>query len=246
MAVYFVLELPKTDHSHWLEKLAKVDFLGALCLVSAVFCLLMGLDNGSNTGWTDKHTYVPLVLTPVLFAVFILIEMTIASHPFAPGHIIFDRSLFACYMANFSGVAGQISPVFILPLFYQAVDGMSAAQSGALLVPAMVSAVLASLGSGLIIRNTGRYYWITVASFAILLFSMVPLFLFMGAWKQVTTGMVVGLMFTALGAGSGKFLLLVLARPSLFQMKTIMPVQFFPPPIPVEKKKSDLFQGHLN
>ncbi|KAJ2905605.1 multidrug resistance protein fnx1 (MFS multidrug transporter) [Zalerion maritima] len=202
IAVYFVLDLPKADHGHWLDKLAKVDFLGALCLVSAVFALLVGLDSGSNTGWSDKYTIIALCVTPVLFAVFIFVEMKVASHPFAPGHIIFERSLFACYLANFFGVAGQIAPVFCLPLFFQAVNGMSAARSGTLLVPAMVSAVLASLGGGIIIRRTGRYYWVTVASFAVLLFSMVPLVLFAGAWKNITAGVVIGLVLTALGAGS--------------------------------------------
>lgn len=209
LAVYYVLDLPKHSSSnavaedHWRAKLAKVDFLGAACLVAAVFCLLVGLDNGSNYGWNEKETYVPLTLTPMLFAFFVFVEMRVAAHPFAPGHIIFERSLFACYLANFFGVAGQIAPVFVLPLFFQAVGGMSATHSGALLVPAMVSAVLASLGGGLVIRRTGRYYGITVASFTVLLFSVVPLFLFTGGWKKINAGVVVGLVLTALGAGSG-------------------------------------------
>lgn len=39
--VYFILELPKMDQSHWREKLAKVDFLGAFSLVIAVSFLLV-------------------------------------------------------------------------------------------------------------------------------------------------------------------------------------------------------------
>lgn len=48
LAVYFVLDVPRPDQSHWLQKIRKVDFLGALVLVLAVVALLVGLDSGSN------------------------------------------------------------------------------------------------------------------------------------------------------------------------------------------------------
>ena len=36
--VYLVLDLPKSEDSNWLEKLRRIDFLGAFSLVIAVFC----------------------------------------------------------------------------------------------------------------------------------------------------------------------------------------------------------------
>lgn len=93
IAAYLVLDLPTLDSSHWRNKLARVDFLGAFFLVSAVLCLLIGLDNGSNTGWNQTYSIVPLAISPALFAIFILVEIKVASHPFAPGHIIFERSV---------------------------------------------------------------------------------------------------------------------------------------------------------
>lgn len=93
VAAYWILDVPQLDTSHWRDKLARVDFLGAFFLVSAVLCLLIGLDNGSNTGWDKLYTIVPLAISPALFAIFILVEIKVASHPFAPGHIIFERSV---------------------------------------------------------------------------------------------------------------------------------------------------------
>jgi hypothetical protein len=169
-----------------------------------VFSLLLGLDGGSNVGWSSvRHTIVPLSVAPILFAIFLVVEIKVASHPFAPGHVILDRAMFAAYLSNFFGVAGQISPLFFLPLFYQAVDGYSATRAGLLLIPSMVAAVCASIGGGLVIRRTGRYYWITVASFGLLLCSVVPLALFTGLVANSTTGITFGLVLLALGAGSG-------------------------------------------
>jgi hypothetical protein len=39
--VYFMLELPEIDQSHWKEKLGNVDFLGAFSLIVAVATSLM-------------------------------------------------------------------------------------------------------------------------------------------------------------------------------------------------------------
>ena len=179
----------------------RIDFLGAFTLVIAVIALLAGLDSGSNLGWSHIITIVSLSLTPLLFGIFIFVEMKVAGHPFAPGHIIFDKSLFACYLANFFGVAGQVAIIFFMPLYFQAVQGNSATQSGALLVPGMVSSVIASIGGGYIIKKTGRFYWITVASWGLLMFATLPLAL--SVWFRTTPGEVIGLVLVALGPGSG-------------------------------------------
>lgn len=203
VTVYFVLHLPKRDDSHWREKLARVDFLGAFFLVSAVLCLLLGLDNGSNEGWSKTQTIVPLAVSPALFAAFISIEVRVASHPFAPGHVIFERSLFAAYLCNFFGVLGQMPVLFFLPLLYQAVDGVSAVQAGLLLMPGSIFGVGASLGSGFVMRRTGRFYWMNVAGWGLLMLSMVPMVFFSGPLKS-EAGTSIALGILALGAGTGK------------------------------------------
>ncbi|KAM0559565.1 hypothetical protein ACHAPJ_004089 [Fusarium lateritium] len=201
MAVYFVLDLPPVEHDHWLAKMRKIDFLGAFTLVSAVVALLAGLDSGSNLGWSHIITIVALSLTPVLFGLFLLVEIKVASHPFAPGHIIFDRSLFACYLVNFFSVAGQMAAIFFVPLFFQAVQGLSATESGSLLVPGMVAGVMASLSGGWMIKRTGKFYSITVAAYALLLSAVLPLGL--SVWFQSTLGEVTGLVVMSFGAGCG-------------------------------------------
>lgn len=203
VAVYFVLHLPRRAASHWLEKLRKVDFTGAVFLVSAVLCLLLGLDNGSNVGWANLYTIVPLSVSPALFAVFLFVEINVASHPFAPGHVIFDRSLCAAYLTNFFNFFGQFTVLFYLPLLYQAVNGSSAVKSGLLLLPVSIFGVSSSLLSGFVMKKTGRYYTLTVASTGILLLSVVPLVLFAGAWFSSTLGSSFALAMVAVGTGSG-------------------------------------------
>lgn len=203
LAVYFILDLPPMMRDHWVNKLRRIDFLGAFTLILTVIALLVGLDCGSNLGWSHLMTIVPLALTPVFTAVFLFIEIKVAAHPFAPGHIILHPSLFGAYLVNFFGAAGQLAIFFYLPLYFQAVRGASATESGALLVPAMIGSVVASVGSGILIKKTGRFFWMTVWSYALLLFSMLPLGLSM--WYGSLVGEELGLVLGAIGGASGAF-----------------------------------------
>jgi hypothetical protein len=119
LMVFFVLDLPKVEHSHYREKVGKIDFLGAFSLVVAVLALLVGMDRGGNVAWSDTVTIVFLSISIPLFALFVFIEMRIAANPFAPGYIIFDRPLFASYLSNFFSLAAHMGVVFYVPLYFQ-------------------------------------------------------------------------------------------------------------------------------
>ncbi|KAK6079238.1 major facilitator superfamily transporter [Seiridium cupressi] len=200
IAVFFVLDLPKTDHSHWVEKIKKIDFPGAITLSIAVFLLAYGLDKGSNEGWSNIATIVPLALTPVLCAVFIFIENKIASNPFAPGHVILDPPVLAAYGANFFGVAAQMGAWFFVALFYQGALALTAAESGLMFLPGTISGLIGSLGGGLIMRRTGKYYWLTLIGYSIVFLSLVLIVLFTGVVAKSLVGILVAMVVLALGA----------------------------------------------
>ncbi|OQV06540.1 hypothetical protein CLAIMM_11092 [Cladophialophora immunda] len=207
LVVYIVLDVPAVNSDRWAQKLRCVDFVGALTLIAAVCCLLIGLDNGSNEGWNKLHTILPVSASPVLFALFMLVESKYAAHPFAPGHIIFDRSLFACYACNFFSTAGYMAALFLLPLLYQAVYELSPVQAGMLLIPGSVSAVLGSLGSGLIIKRTGHYYKAAITCYCLCLLCPV-VFVTALAWKPQymaasMVGTIIGQILVSIGQGAG-------------------------------------------
>ncbi|XWW97843.1 hypothetical protein V2A60_005830 [Cordyceps javanica] len=211
LIVYFALDLPPPSTDHVLAKMRRVDFLGALTLVGAVFSLLLGLDAGSRGGsgsgsggggWTGRTALVSLgVAAPLLLAAFLYVEARVATHPFAPGRVVLAPRMAACYMANFFGMAAQMGAFFFLPLCFQAVHGFGAAASGALLVPGMVCGVAASIAGGWTIKRTGRFYWATVAGFG-LLFAALPV-LAVGLWRRDVLLEEAGYVVCLIGAYSG-------------------------------------------
>ncbi|KAL8714626.1 MAG: hypothetical protein Q9220_001574 [cf. Caloplaca sp. 1 TL-2023] len=203
VSVSLVLHLPKKETVAWKTKLARVDFLGAFILVSAVFTLLLGLDRGSNVSWSIPVTIASLSVSFPLFALFVLVEQRFASEPFAPSRIIWDRSLVACYFCNFFSFAGYLALLFYLPLFYQAVDGFTATQAAVRLFPAIISGVCGSLFAGVLMQRTGTYYWLTVVAYTMLTLGVLLVMLCSDFIVNNTYGISVGLVISGFGNGIG-------------------------------------------
>lgn len=207
IAVLVVLKEPEPEivkkESDWRGKLKRVDFLGALMLVLAVFALLLGMDRGSNVSWRAKECLIPLCLSIPLFALFILVEVKVASEPFAPGHVVFNTSLFAAYMCNFFSFAGYLAALFYIPLYFQAVHGDSASRAGVLLIPAILCGVSGSLFGGIVMKRTGKYYWLTVIAYLMLSVGLLGILLFSGAVIDSTIGIIISSSLCAFGNGIG-------------------------------------------
>lgn len=201
LAVYLVLDIPPPSNSKWWAKIRKIDFLGAFTLLAAVFALLVGLDSGSNLGWSHRFTIASLSITPLLFAIFAYVEVKVAAYPFAPGHIIFHRDLYACYVTHFMSMGAYMAVLFTVPLFFQAVQGVSATVSGAYLVPGMLGVVVASVGGGWLVKRTGRFYWLSVVSFGFSFAASLPMVL--AIWFRSSVGEIIGICLLTLGGSSG-------------------------------------------
>ncbi|USP82460.1 uncharacterized protein yc1106_09734 [Curvularia clavata] len=202
IAVALVLHLPEQDQSHWKEKVKKIDFLGAAILIVAVFGLLVGLDRGSNVSWSNPVTVAGLAMTP-LFVVFVFVEKYVASNPFAPGHIILNKTLFACYLCNFFSFGGWLAAQFFLPLYWQVIGDYDASEAGLLLVPSVITSVLGSLFGGFYMKRTAKYYWITISAFTGLTVGLSLILIFAGALAQSIPVMVVGIAICGFGQGLG-------------------------------------------
>ncbi|KAF1817427.1 vacuolar basic amino acid transporter 2 [Eremomyces bilateralis CBS 781.70] len=204
-AVLFAFKAPTRDHSHWAEKLKRVDFLGATFLVLAVFFMMLGLDRGSNVAWADKYTITALALCVPLAGIFLYVEMRVAAEPFAPGHIIFERSLVACYLVNFFAYGGWMATLFYVPLYLQAVLGFTATQAGVMLIPVIVCVVSGSLVGGFYMQRTGRYFKITVVSATTPVFALISIVLFLGVIQTTplirSIGIIVSLSICAFPHG---------------------------------------------
>jgi len=203
VSVGMALKLPKRESQDFRAKLKRVDFGGALTLVAAVFCLLLGLDRGGNISWQDHITIGNLVAFAILFVAFAFIELRVAAEPFAPKKIIVNPSLLASYLANFFAAGMGVVQAFMITLYFQAVKGRSAGEAGMVLIPSILAGVTGSLVSGIIMQATGRYYWLSVCAFTLMAFGHLLVPAFSGVLLYSYAGITVGLCFSSFGVGAG-------------------------------------------
>lgn len=187
------------------EKIRRIDFLGAITLVCAVFCLLYGMDKGGSLGWQHASTVSALISFAFLFIIFGLIEGFVAAEPFAPPRIVFSRRLIAPYLLNFLTVAASFGQLFHTSLYFQAVLGKSAAVTGAWLVIVIAADLTSSLVCGVIMQSTGRYYYLSTCSYIIMLSGIVTVAGGTGLLRMPKSmgEIIAGLAVTALGYGGG-------------------------------------------
>jgi len=144
------------------QRNASVDYLGAATIVGSVTSFILYLSwAGPDRGWTSATGVALLVATVVLAGVFVLVE-TRASEPILPmelfGHWTFTSNII---FAMIMGV-GMFGGLIYLPIYLQAVKGMSATESGLAMLPLVVGIFVTSIGGGQIMARTGRYKWMPI------------------------------------------------------------------------------------
>ncbi|KAK1221195.1 hypothetical protein PQX77_016009 [Marasmius sp. AFHP31] len=202
LSVSLTLHLPQVEASDFKTKIKRVDFLGAVTLIFFVFFFLFGLERGGNVAWNDQYTTGALAISGVSFIFFALTEMKWAREPFAPRRIIVNPSLIAAYLVNFFAIASEMSMVFQVSLYYQAVRSYSAAQAGLAILPAIAGGVLGSLTGGLVIQATGKYYLITALACFLQMVGLLDVVLGSGIIFASVVGISAGLFVSMLGNGA--------------------------------------------
>jgi len=147
---------------HHVRRNASVDYLGAATIVGSVTSLILYLSwAGPQKGWTSATGILLLVAMVVLAGLFVLVESR-AKEPILPlelfKHWTFDSNiLFAMIMG-----VGMFGGLIYLPIYLQAVKGMTATQSGLAMLPLVVGMFSTSISGGQVMSRTGRYKWMPV------------------------------------------------------------------------------------
>lgn len=135
----------------------RIDYLGAALLTSGLVALLLVSVWGGTTYAWSSPVIVGLGLVAVaVLAAFFLVE-TRAPEPFLPLEIFRDRAVAVAAVLVFLTGVVMYGGIVSLPLFVQAVLGISATGSGLLLLPLIGGLLVSVVSSGRLISRWGRY-----------------------------------------------------------------------------------------
>jgi EmrB/QacA subfamily drug resistance transporter len=163
------LKLPVRRREH------AIDYAGAVTIMASVAALLLYLNwRGPDYGWGDGVALALAVAAVGFAALFVWIESR-AAEPILPLHL-FRNAIFRVGNA-FGFLSGMVlfGTIIFLPLYLQAVKGMSPTESGLALLPAVIGIFSTSISAGQMITRTGRYKIYPVLGGLILIFAMLGL-----------------------------------------------------------------------
>jgi EmrB/QacA subfamily drug resistance transporter len=190
------LRLPWTRHEH------RIDFAGAGLLVGGVTALILMLGWSANSyGWLSSMSVGLLALSATLTGAFIARER-VAPEPIVPSRLFAVPTVRVVIPMVFVSGAIMFGANAFLPLYLQAVSGVSPTNAGLLLSPLAIGVAVSAMVTGRLTAKTGRYKrWpilgMTLCIIGLLVLS--PLRSERG-WLAVA---IVGMLFV--GAGIGAF-----------------------------------------
>jgi EmrB/QacA subfamily drug resistance transporter len=184
------------------KRQVKIDWLGALLLVVGVSCILLATQFGGTSYPWGSVQVVGLFAAGALVLVGFVFREATAPEPILPLEL-FRIQIFsvANIIAFVSGVA-MFGALAFLPQYMQLVHGVSATESGLLLLPLLIGLLAMSISSGLYISRTGRYRWFPLAGTIGVTIGLV-LLTRLGAHTSL---LLVGLYILVFGLGLGLFM----------------------------------------
>jgi EmrB/QacA subfamily drug resistance transporter len=135
----------------------KIDYPGALLIVSAVCCVLLVTTMGGNeAAWSSPLILSLSAAALALFALCVMQELR-ASEPILPPRLFANPIFSTASLINLLTSIGLLGGIIFMPLFMQMVYRLDAGNSGLMLIPFTATTVVAAISAGRLMAATGRY-----------------------------------------------------------------------------------------
>ncbi|MFH1562890.1 MAG: MDR family MFS transporter [Nitrospirota bacterium] len=161
--------MPKITHK---VKDRSIDFLGAFLIAFGLVPLLLALVwGGSEYAWNSLQVISLLSIAAVSLFLFALAERK-ARNPILSFDLFRNKVFSVSVLTIFLTSIGMFGAILYIPIFAQGVIGVSATNSGFIMMPMMISLVIASVISGQIISKTGRYKFLAILGVVVVILGM--------------------------------------------------------------------------
>jgi len=164
--------MPKIVHN---IKDRSIDYLGALLIMVFLVPLLLAFVwGGSQYPWGSWQIIGLFVVAVAALVGFVITEHKVHEPILSPS--LFRNKVFTySNLAVFFSAMGMFGAIMFIPLFAQGVVGISATNSGAILMPMMIGMMITSAVGGQIISRSGNYkilgiIGMTIATIGVFLF----------------------------------------------------------------------------
>jgi hypothetical protein len=162
LVIILLVHLPNqkldVQASGWKGKLSQLDPIGNLIFFPGIVCLVLALQWGGTVySWNNARVIMLFIICGTLCLAFVAVQIWKQEDGALPPRIVKQRSIAACVWFAFFNGASMVVMLYYLPLWFQAIKEVTALKSGIMLLPTILSVVVASIFSGFAISKIGYY-----------------------------------------------------------------------------------------
>ncbi|KAL4925060.1 major facilitator superfamily domain-containing protein [Aspergillus undulatus] len=186
-----------------------LDYLGLALFIPSMISLLLGLIRGGvEEPWSSWRIVVPLVLG-ILGWIAFHIQQYFTTTPSVPPRLFTNRTSATAYLLTFVSSVLVQAQLYFLPIYFQAVKGMTVLRSGVCFLPFAIGTLVFAVLSGTLLSIFGEYMPLHALSFAL---SAVAFGLFTLLDSSTST---VAWVFIELTASAGAGLIMSVLLPAI-------------------------------
>jgi EmrB/QacA subfamily drug resistance transporter len=143
----------------WKDTVKRLDPIGTILFLPSITCLLLALEWGAaDYEWSDPIIIALLTVFAILLVAFVAWQgYTRHTTATVPARIAFQRSVAFGGLSQFAVGSTMLTVSMYIPLWFQAIDNVSAMQSGIRTIPLVLSVVVGSIVSGGGTQKIGYY-----------------------------------------------------------------------------------------
>jgi len=141
----------------FLRRILQLDILGNVILLAACLMLFLALSYAEEMSWGSSLVIGLLIGSGITFILFCIWQWWKGDSALMPPRILGQRSVAASCAAAFFIYSAILIHSYYLPLWFQAVKGNSAVQSGVNMIPYVVANAVFSILAGIFVTKNGYF-----------------------------------------------------------------------------------------
>ncbi|KAN0067849.1 Major facilitator superfamily domain containing protein [Elaphomyces granulatus] len=155
---FFKTPARRKTQATFMQQLQQLDLEGTIFFPPGIVCLLLALRwSGTKYEWKDARVIILFVLFGILITGFVAVQIWKQERATVPPRVLKDRNFWASAWFDASLSASFFIMVYYLPIWFQAIKGVSATKSGIMNLPMVLSIVITSIMGGCFTTVSGYY-----------------------------------------------------------------------------------------